>query len=309
MTRLVSLNDLILDGETPDRLKIPRKPAWLKVRIPGGANYHHVRSIIDEHRLHTVCESAHCPNMGECWDRGTATFMILGDVCTRSCGFCNVLTGRPESVDENEPERVAEAASKMALRHVVITSVDRDDLPDGGASIWVRTVEAVRMARPEATVEILIPDFQGETELIDRVLASRPDILNHNIETVPRLYRAVRPQAKYEWSMGLLRRSADSGLLTKSGMMVGLGERREELESILRDWRSVGVNIVTIGQYLQPSRNHLPVHRFVSPEEFDDYRAMGLELGFDAVESGPLVRSSYHADEHARLVDGAPSSG
>lgn len=279
------------------------KPKWLKVKAPAGEEFGRVRGIIGAHGLHTVCQSAKCPNVGECWNRGTATFLILGNVCTRACGFCNIATGRPKPLDEEEPARVARATRLMGLRHVVITSVDRDDLPDGGAEIWARTVEAVREAAPEATIETLIPDFRGRADHIDTVLATRPDVLNHNVETVPRLYRTVRPQAKYPWSLSVLGRAAEAGLTTKTGFMLGLGERPDEVHDLLRDVRGVGVSIVTIGQYLQPTREHLPVARYVDPSEFEAHGRFALELGFSAVESAPLVRSSYHAEAHAPRRD------
>ena len=283
----------------------PARPSWLKVRVPGGDQYSRLKSLIDHHRLHTVCEEARCPNMGECWSAGTATFMILGDVCTRSCGFCAVATGRPQMLDREEPARVAEAVRLMDIRHAVITSVNRDELPDGGASIFAETIRRVREARPGVTVEVLIPDFQGIWWALERVIEARPDILNHNIETVPRLYRTVRPQAKYERSLELIRRGRDMGMLTKSGLMLGLGETTEEVREVLKDLRHAGCEIVTLGQYLQPTRSHLPVDRFVAPEEFAHLREEGLSMGFRHVESGPLVRSSYHAEGQ---IGAAPSA-
>jgi lipoic acid synthetase len=281
----------------------PARPAWLKVRVPGGHQYARLKSLIEQHRLHTVCEEARCPNMGECWNAGTATFMILGDVCTRSCGFCAVTTGKPPTTDREEPARVAEAVRLMGVRHAVITSVNRDELPDGGAEIFAETIRRVREARPGVTVEVLIPDFQGVWWALEKVIEARPDILNHNTETVPRLYRKVRPQAKYERSLELIRRARSAGMLTKSGLMLGLGETIDEVRDVLGDLRRAGCEIVTLGQYLQPTRNHLPVDRFVAPEEFAQLREEGLALGFRHVESGPLVRSSYHAE---RQIDAVP---
>ena len=247
--------------------------------------------------LHTVCEEARCPNLGECWGRGTATFMILGDICTRSCGFCAVKTGKPIELDTDEPHRVAEAISSMKLRHVVITSVNRDELRDGGASIFAETIRQIRIGEPKCRVEILIPDFKGERLALDIVVDSAPDILNHNVETVPRLYSVVRPQAKYDRSLEVLKYFKEHGLVTKSGIMVGIGEKTEEVFEVMKDLRTSGVDILTIGQYLQPTKEHLPIDRYVTPDEFKMYKQSGLEMGFKFVESGPLVRSSYHADE------------
>jgi len=258
--------------------------------------------MLDGLDLHTVCESARCPNLAECWSHRTATLMLLGEVCTRSCGFCSVKTGRPPSVDTDEPERVADAAERMGLRHVVLTSVNRDDLPDGGASVFADSVRATRARLPECTIEVLVPDFQGAWGALQDVVDAAPDILNHNVETAPRLYPRVRPQAKYERSLEALRRSRDAGMVTKSGFMVGLGEVRDEITGVLSDLRANQVNIVTVGQYLQPSAAHLPVDRYVTPEEFDDIAQEGRALGFDHIESGPFVRSSYHAWDHARRV-------
>ncbi len=282
--------------DTPRTTRAAR-PAWLKVKIPLGARYSEVRAIVDAQRLNTVCEDARCPNMGECWNRGTATFMILGEICTRSCGFCAVRTGRPEGLDREEPARVAEAVKRMHLRHAVITSVNRDELPDGGAGIFAETIARIRAEVPGCRVEVLIPDFRGDLPSIRTVIDARPDILNHNTETVPRLYSRVRPQAKYDRSLYLLRVCGEQGLTTKSGIMLGLGERREEIEEVLQDLRGAGVDILTLGQYLQPTREHLPVDRYVTPEEFNGWKEYGLRIGFRHVESGPLVRSSYHAEE------------
>jgi len=284
---------------TPDRMSRSRtsKPPWLRVTIPGGPAYAEVRRRVNEHRLHTVCESARCPNLGECWSRRTATFMILGDTCTRSCGFCAVKTGRPGDLDQDEPERVALAVEQMGLRYAVITSVARDELPDGGAAVWAATIRAVRQRAPQCAIEILIPDFKGSEESLDTVLEAGPDVLNHNLETVRRLQRWVRPQARYDRSLEVLARAKRAGFLTKSNLMLGLGEREEEVEEALRDLRERDVDIVALGQYLQPTPGHLAVHRYLVPGEFAMWKERGLQLGFRVVESGPLVRSSYHADE------------
>ncbi len=274
-----------------------RKPPWLRAKIPSGAQYEAVRELVAEKRLHTVCESAHCPNLGECWSRGTATLMILGEICTRSCRFCAVQTGRPEELDWDEPRRAAEAVAAMGLRHAVLTSVARDELPDGGSAVWAATIQAVRERNPSTRIEVLIPDFRGKKEDLLRVLAAAPDILNHNIETVPRLQRMVRPQARYERSVELLRTAKQEGFATKTGLMLGIGEREEEIASTLRDLAAVGVDILTLGQYLRPSVHHLPIDRWVTPEEFASWKEFALALGFRFVESGPLVRSSYHAEE------------
>lgn len=289
------------DAASADTLPVPRKsPPWLKVRAPGGANYQSLLKLVREQRLHTVCESASCPNIGECWSNRSLTIMILGNVCTRSCGFCDVLTGRPGTVDEDEPNRVAYVLSQLELRHTVITSVDRDELKDGGSTIWARTIEAVRRACPEMTIEALISDFKGRAEDLDRVFAARPDILAHNLETVPRLNRLVRPQAGYLRSLGVIQRAKSSGLLTKSGLMLGLGETDDEIREVMQDLVASGCDVLTLGQYLRPSPKHLPVTRFVPPEVFADFRVYGMSLGFKHVEAGPLVRSSYHADAQAR---------
>ncbi|MGB5874799.1 MAG: lipoyl synthase [Bacteroidota bacterium] len=277
----------------------PRKrPEWLKVRIPSGENTSRLKNVMVRHDLHTVCEEARCPNMGECWEAGTATFMILGDVCTRSCGFCAVSTGRPGILDLDEPRRVAEAVSVMGIRHAVITSVNRDELPDGGAEIFAETVLQVRRAVEGITIEVLIPDFQGLWWALEIVVGSSPDILNHNVETVPRLYSSVRPQAKYTRSLELLERAKRSGMTTKSGLMLGLGETAEEVRRVMGALREVNCDILTLGQYLQPTKKHLPVERYVHPGEFQTLKEEGLKLGFRFVESGPLVRSSYHAERH-----------
>ena len=294
---MVSLTDRILGNVAHDYAR-RAKPPWLRARLPGGKAYQHLRSIIDEHRLHTVCESAKCPNMGECWGRGTATIMILGDVCTRSCGFCHIKTGRPPQLDTDEPRRVAESVRLMRLRHIVITSVNRDELADGGAAIWAQTIERVRQASPNTSIEVLIPDFCGDWGALQKVLDCRPDILNHNLETVPRMYPTVRPQGRYHRSIELLRRSKTAGLVTKTGIMVGIGERDDEIEQLMQDVvEAAGCDLLTIGQYLQPTRDHLPVARWVTPDQFELYKHLGELLGFARVESGPLVRSSYHAED------------
>lgn len=280
------------------------KPEWLKVRAPGGPNYRRLASLVRTQRLHTVCESARCPNIGECWERGTATFMILGNICTRSCGFCAVKTGRPTELDVSEPERVAEAVSQMNISHAVITSVNRDELKDGGAEIFRRTILAIRERAPRVTVEVLIPDFKGSREALTTVMSAKPDVLNHNVETVPRLYSRVRPQAKYQRSLQILEwaKEMDPEVLTKSGLMVGLGEEYDEVLQVMRDLVDVGCDILTVGQYLQPTRDHLPVERYWTPEEFAALRRDGLRIGFRHVESGPLVRSSYHAESQTVLL-------
>lgn len=272
-----------------------RKPEWLKARIPGGEQYAALRRLIDDCGLHTVCEEAHCPNMGECWNSGTATFMILGDTCTRSCGFCAIKTGRAFTVDQEEPKRVGEAVRLMKLRHAVVTSVNRDELYDGGASIFAATIREIRAQIPSCRIEVLIPDFQGSEEALNIVLDAQPDILNHNTETVPRLYKTVRPQAKYRRSLDLLKRAKLLGFTTKSGVMMGLGETNIEILETMRDLHASGCDILTIGQYMQPSSAHLPVLRYVHPDEFAMFSEHGLAMGFRHVESGPLVRSSYHA--------------
>ena len=276
----------------------PKKPDWLRVKLPIGENYKHVRGLVDTHKLHTICESGNCPNMGECWGEGTATFMILGNVCTRSCGFCAVATGRPEAVDWDEPQRVAEAIHLMKVKHAVITSVDRDELKDGGSAIWYNTIKAVKSLNPLTTLETLIPDFKGQKENIQPVIEAAPEVVSHNIETVERLTRQVRIQAKYWRSMEVLRTLKEGGMRTKSGIMLGLGELKKEVIQSLHDLRNSGVDVITLGQYLQPTKKHLPVIRFVHPDEFAEYRELGYSIGFDYVESGPLVRSSYHSDKH-----------
>ena len=276
-----------------------RKPNWLRVKLPTGTNYRAVRNVVDQYKLHTICESGRCPNMGECCGEGTATFMILGNICTRSCGFCNVATGRPLPVDWDEPDRVARSIQRMKIKHAVLTSVDRDDLADGGSIIWAETVAAVRRLSPGTTMETLIPDFRGITDQIDRIVEAAPEVVSHNMETVRRLTRQVRIQAQYDRSLEVLRYLKANGVnRTKTGIMLGLGETEDELYQTLDEVRSVGVDVVTLGQYLQPSARHLPVQRFVEPEEFERLGAYARTLGFRHVESSPLVRSSYHAERH-----------
>ena len=275
-----------------------KKPSWLKVKLPTGESYKNLRKIVSEHELHTICSSGNCPNMGECWGAGTATFMILGNICTRSCGFCAVKTGRPLPADMEEPMRVANSVKLMNVKHCVITSVDRDDLKDGGSIIWVETVDAVRKISPKTTLETLVPDFKGDWDNLQRIIDVAPEIVSHNIETVRRLTKQVRIQAKYDRSLEVLKRLKDGGMKTKSGIMLGLGELEEEVIESMKDLRGVGCDILTIGQYLQPTTKHLPVAEFVRPEQFAKYEKIGLELGFRFVESGPLVRSSYRAEKH-----------
>ncbi|MFC4689636.1 lipoyl synthase [Dokdonia genika] len=275
------------------------KPKWLRVKLPTGKKYTDLRSLVDKYSLNTICTSGSCPNMGECWSEGTATFMILGNVCTRSCGFCGVKTGRPEQVDWEEPEKVARSIKLMDIKHAVITSVDRDDIKDMGTIIWAETVQAIRRMNPNTTLETLIPDFQGREDLLDRIVQVAPEVVSHNMETVKRLTREVRIQAKYERSLGVLKYLKDSGIKrTKSGIMLGLGETEEEVIQTLKDLREVNLDIVTIGQYLQPSKKHLPVKQFITPDQFQKYEKIGLEMGFRHVESGALVRSSYKAQKH-----------
>lgn len=279
-------------------LEKPRKPDWLRVKLPTGAEYVKVRNIVDKHKLHTICQSGNCPNMGECWGAGTATFMILGNVCTRSCGFCSVFTGKPLPADWDEPVRVANSVKLMGVKHCVITSVDRDDLKDGGSIIWAETIKAIRAASPETKFETLIPDFMGKWENLQRIIDVKPDIVSHNIETVRRLTSQVRIQAKYERSLEVLKRVKEAGIRTKSGIMVGLGETEEEVMQAMDDLRGVNCDVVTIGQYLQPTPKNLPVKEFVHPDQFARYREAAVAKGFLYVESGPLVRSSYHAEKH-----------
>ena len=276
-----------------------QKPKWLRVKLPTGENYKQVRGLVDKYKLHTICESGHCPNMGECWGAGTATFMILGNICTRSCGFCNVATGRPMNVDWEEPEKVARSVKLMKIKHAVLTSVDRDDLADGGSIIWAETVRAIRRISPETTMETLIPDFKGELHNVDRIIEANPEIVSHNIETVRRLTRKVRIQAQFDRSLMVLKYLKEQGIRrTKSGIMLGLGETKEEVIEAMRELREADVDIITLGQYLQPTKRHLPVVEFITPEIFKELKEIGLEMGFKFVESGPLVRSSYHAEKH-----------
>jgi len=279
-----------------------RRPDWLKVRLPTGVSFRDTESVIKKHRLNTVCQDALCPNIAECWSKKSATFMILGDICTRSCGFCAINTGRPTELDLDEPRRVAQAAKELGLRYIVVTSVNRDELVDGGSSIFAETIRLLHLEIPGCLVEVLIPDFQGEDFALKKVVDAKPDILNHNIETVPRLYSVVRPQAKYDRTLDLLKRAKDLGRVTKSGLMVGIGEKKEEVVEVIQDLVNVKLDILTIGQYLQPSKKHLPVDRFVHPDEFKELKQIGEKLGIPHVESGPLVRSSYHAgDVHEDL--------
>ncbi len=288
----------VISSDIPKVEQRVKKPDWLRVKLPIGESYRHVRGLVTEHKLHTICESGNCPNMGECWGEGTATFMILGNICTRSCGFCAVATGRPEPVDWDEPQRVAEAIHLMKVKHAVITSVDRDELADGGSIIWANTIKAVRALNPGTTLETLIPDFKGEWDNLQRIIDVAPEVVSHNLETVERLTKKVRIQAKYHRSLEALRRLKDGGMRTKSGIMLGLGETKEEVLQSLQDLADNGIDVVTLGQYLQPTPKHLPVVRFVHPDEFAEFREAGYRMGIDYVESGPLVRSSYHSERH-----------
>lgn len=287
-----------MDSTTEIKTNPVRKPDWLRVKLPIGEEYRKVREIVGDHKLHTICQSGNCPNMGECWGAGTATFMILGNVCTRSCGFCNVATGRPEAVDPFEPLRVAKSVKLMGVKHCVITSVDRDDLEDGGSAIWVETIQKIREYSPTTTLETLIPDFQGKWENLQRMIDVRPEVISHNLETVRRLTKQVRIQAKYDRSLEVLKRISAAGISAKSGIMLGLGEIRDEVVESMQDLRKSDVSILTLGQYLQPTKEHLDVVEFIHPDIFKEYKSIGMELGFRYVESGPLVRSSYHAEEH-----------
>ena len=293
---MVDQPDVKIKQEATQRVK---KPKWLRVKLPTGENYKNVRGLVDKYKLHTICESGHCPNMGECWGAGTATFMILGNICTRSCGFCNVATGRPLSVDWEEPEKVARSVKLMKIKHAVLTSVDRDDLADGGSIIWKETVHAIRRLSPNTTMETLVPDFKGELHNVDRIIEANPEIVSHNIETVRRLTRKVRIQAQFDRSLLVLKYLKEKGIRrTKSGIMLGLGETEEEVLDAMKDLRKADVDVLTIGQYLQPTSKHLPVVEFITPEVFDRLKEIGLKMGFIYVESGPLVRSSYHAEKH-----------
>ena len=285
----------IVSAEKDTRIK---KPDWLRVKLPIGESYKHVRGLVDTHKLHTICESGNCPNMGECWGEGTATFMILGNICTRSCQFCAVATGRPKAVEWDEPQRVAEAILLMKVKHAVLTSVDRDELADGGSIIWYNTIKAIKALTPTTTLETLIPDFRGLEEQINRIIEAAPEVVSHNMETVERITQKVRVQAKYRRSLGVLETLKKGGMRTKTGIMLGIGEQKEEVIQTMKDLVSVGTDVLTLGQYLQPTKKHLAVQRFVHPDEFAELRQIGYELGFDYVESGPLVRSSYHSEKH-----------
>ena len=274
-----------------------RKPGWLKIKLENSPQYPRVRQLVEAHKLHTICSSGRCPNIGQCWSMGTATFMILGDICTRSCKFCATATGKPLPVDETEAQKMADSVKLMQLKHCVITSVDRDDLPDKGAAHWAATIKAVRSANPQTTIEILIPDFDAATDLIDLVIAAKPDIIGHNMETVERLTPSIRSRASYRKSLQVLQHAAQCGMVTKSGLMVGLGETPEEVEQTMQDVRKAGVRLFTVGQYLQPTARHIPVAVYITPEQFEQYRKTGCETGFDHIESGPLVRSSYMAEK------------
>ena len=287
-------------SKAQSRERLYKKPAWLKVKLPVGENYRKLRELVDHYKLHTICESGNCPNMGECWGAGTATFMILGNVCTRSCSFCAVATGRPLSLDLEEPMRVAEAVKLMNVKHCVITSVNRDELKDKGSIVWASTIREVKKLNPDTTIEVLIPDFKSDWDALQRVIDEGPDVISHNMETVKRLYRKVRPQARYERSLEQILRTKDAGARTKSGFMAGLGETEEEVEELMRDLHTAKLDVLTIGQYLQPTHLHLQVDSFVTPEKFEQYRHQGYEIGFDYVESGPLVRSSYHSERHVK---------
>ncbi|MBI9039716.1 MAG: lipoyl synthase [Bacteroidales bacterium] len=274
------------------------KPDWLKTKIPTGKSYLKVKDIVKKHKLHTICTSGNCPNIDECWGLGTATLMILGDICTRSCKFCAVKTGKPNPVDFKEPQRVAESVSLMNLKHCVLTSVDRDDLKDSGSEIWAETILKIKELNPNTTIEALIPDFDAKTKLIDKVIEAKPEVISHNLETVRRITSLVRSRAKYDRSLEVIKHISNSGIISKSGIMLGLGEKREEIFETMDDLIAVGCKVFTMGQYLQPTKNHLPVSNFIAPEIFEEYKIVGLEKGFKFVESSPLVRSSYHAEKH-----------
>lgn len=310
MSDVIDLNDIpVVDADasksddwTPDPKHPRRRPPWIKVRAPGGEEYEKIYGLMRSKALHTVCEEAQCPNLGECWGRGTATFLMMGDTCTRSCGFCDIKTGRPSPLDWAEPNRIAESVRAMNLRHVVITSVNRDERPDGGAPIFAMVIKRIRQLQPGCSIEVLIPDFKGSESALKIVMDAQPEILNHNVETVPRLFKKVQPQDNYEWTKATLgnAKKMDPMVLTKSGIMVGLGETFDEVVEVMRDLAELKVDILTIGQYLQPSKKHLPVERFYTPDEFDRFKELGMEMGYKWVESGPLVRSSYRADEQVR---------
>jgi lipoic acid synthetase len=304
LSDLIGVEEIRDSAEDAGRPK--RRPPWLTVRAPTGESYRNLKRLMRSKALHTICEEAHCPNIGECWGHGTATFLILGDVCTRSCRFCDVETGRPAPIDWEEPERVAQAVRAMDLKHVVITSVNRDERRDGGAPIFAMCIQRVRQLQPGCTIEVLIPDFKADIDALKIVMDARPDILNHNVETVKRLFRVVQPQDRYEWAMATLRNAKKlwpEGV-TKSGIMVGLGETFEEVVEVMQDLREIDVDILTVGQYLQPTRKHMPIDRYYTPEEFADFARLGEEMGFKWVESGPLVRSSYNAEAQARTLSG-----
>ncbi len=292
------MDSTITKDQTGHKKAKRTKPPWLKVKLPTGDNYKKVRQIVEDYKLHTICQSGNCPNMGECWGRGTATFMILGNTCTRSCSFCAVATGKPQEYDDDEPHRVAEAIQLMNLQHAVITSVNRDELEDKGSIIWADTIRKIKQYSPETTIEVLIPDFKADWTALQRVIDENPEVISHNMETVKGMYRKVRPQAKYYRSLEQLRRTKEAGVRTKTGFMLGLGESDDDVYQILHDLRDVNVDVVTIGQYLQPTQKHLNISHFVPPEKFQHFKEVGMELGFDFVESGPLVRSSYHAERH-----------
>jgi lipoic acid synthetase len=284
---------------TDELITSQRLPAWMKMKMPKGKNYPRIKNLVNSYGLHTICTSGRCPNIGDCWNRGTATFMILGDICTRSCKFCGVKTGKPLPPDENEPVKVAESVRLMELKHCVITSVDRDDLDDQGAGIWVRTIMEIKKVNPETKIEVLIPDFRGDLNLIKKVLDAGPDVISHNLETVERLTPQIRSAAKYRRSLEVLKYIADNNKIAKSGIMLGLGETTEEILQTMDDLREAGCRVMTIGQYLAPTSNHIPVVEFIRPEQFDEYHDIGIKKGFSLVESAPLVRSSYRAEEHA----------
>jgi lipoic acid synthetase len=298
----VNIQEIAIDN--PDKSRLQRRPDWIRVRVPTGENYANLKDLMRSKQLHTVCEEAHCPNIGECWGKGTATFLIMGDICTRSCGFCDIKTGRPLPLDWQEPERVAQAVKKMNLRHVVITSVNRDERRDGGAPIFALCIERIREIQPGCSIEVLIPDFKGNADALKIVMDARPEILNHNVETVPRLFKQVQPQDRYEWALTTLRnaRAMDGDVLTKSGIMLGLGEEWDEIITTMQDLADCGLDILTIGQYLQPSKNHLPIEKYYKPEAFTELKRIGLEMGLKWVESGPLVRSSYRAEEQVAAL-------
>lgn len=305
---VVSVNSIAESAHSPADAPAPagytRRPDWLKVRAPSGEAYHNIKRLMRSKSLHTICEEANCPNIAECWERGTATFLILGDTCTRSCGFCDVKTGMPSPVDWAEPQRVAQAVVDMGLQHVVITSVNRDERKDGGAPIFALCIRRIRALKPDCTIEVLIPDFKADPAALEIVMREEPDILNHNVETVPRIFKAVQPQDNYEWALATLRnaKALKPGAVTKTGIMLGLGETSDEVVSVMRDLRAVDVDILTLGQYLQPSKKHLPIERYYTPQEFAEFRRAGYEMGFKWVESGPLVRSSFRAEFQARAL-------